>query len=330
MKPGLHDRLDEIWYGRHPLALVLLPLSGLYHLFMRLRHWAYQVGLVPVQQFNVPLIVVGNITVGGTGKTPLVIWLCKYLKALNYSPGIVTRGYGGSAEHWPQQVRPDSDPRMVGDEAVLLARRTGCPLAAGPDRVAAVEALIGVAGCDIIVSDDGLQHLRMGRDIEIAVIDSIRRFGNRHCLPAGPLREPISRLASVDLIVSRGSAGRGEFAMQYTATHLYRPGESQAAMTLESLRGTCVHAVAGIGHPEQFFSMLKGKGLRVIPHAFADHHEYQQSELHFNDRQPVLMTEKDAVKCERLDLPRDCYYVSIEAQLPDSFRHRLDKLMGKK
>ena len=330
MLTDIHRHLDEMWYGRHPLVLALLPLSGPYQIVMRLRNWAYRAGLLPVHRFSAPLIVVGNITVGGTGKTPLVIWLCNYLKGMGYIPGIVSRGYGGHAEHWPQQVRPDSDPRIVGDEAVLLARRTGCPLAVGPDRVAAVEALIDVAGCDIIVSDDGLQHLRMGRDIEIAVLDSIRRFGNRHCLPAGPLREPCSRLASVDLLVSRGSAGRGEFAMQYTAAKLYRPGQSEFALELESLRDTSVHAVAGIGHPEQFFAMLKGKGLRVIPHVFPDHHEFVAGDLQFNDRQPVLMTEKDAVKCERLNLPGDCYYVPIEAQLPDSFRHRLEKLIGKK
>jgi len=330
MLAHLHRRFDEIWYGRHPLMLTLLPLSGCYQIVMRLRNWAYRVGLLPVHRFGVPVIVVGNITVGGTGKTPLVIWLCRYLKAIGYNPGIVSRGYGGHSKHWPQQVRPDSDPRMVGDEAVLMARRTACPLAVGPDRVSATEALIEIAGCDIIVSDDGLQHLRMGRDIEIAVIDSIRRFGNRHCLPAGPLREPLSRLATVDLLVSRGSAGRGEFPMQYTATRLYRPGRSEPVLELESLRDTRVHVVAGIGHPEQFFAMLKGKGLQVIPHVFPDHHEFSSADLRFADRLPVLMTEKDAVKCERLELPADCYYVPIEAQLPDSFRHRLDKLTGKK
>ena len=161
---------------------------------------AYAFGMLRVTRFNVPVVVVGNVTVGGTGKTPLVIWLANRLRQEGYSPGIVARGYRGAARHWPQQVRPDSDPFAVGDEAVVLARRCRCPVSVGPDRVAAVDALLQYHDCDVIISDDGLQHYALGRDVEIVVVDGVRRFGNGYCLPAGPLREPAKRVRSADFV----------------------------------------------------------------------------------------------------------------------------------
>lgn len=297
--PGMRlvPRLDEIWYTRSPLALALLPLAVLYCAVIGLRRLAYKWGLKKTQRLAVPVIVVGNISVGGTGKTPLVSWLAQYLRAQGYKPGLVARGYGGRARHWPQQVRPDSDPTTVGDEPVLLAQITGCPMAVAPDRVAAARALLEHSDCDLIISDDGLQHHALGRDIEIAVIDGVRRFGNRLCLPAGPLREPAGRVDSVDLVVSNGLAGRNEFGMQILA------GDAQNLVSgqrrpLQNFRGEHPYAIAGIGRPERFFEDLRRQGLEIEARPFPDHHAYRPEDLAFADR-ALLMTEKDAVKCRR-------------------------------
>ena len=179
---------QSIWYGEHWLVYPLLPLSGLYRAAVWARRLAYRRGWIERHRMPVPVIVVGNLTVGGTGKTPLVLWLCDFLRRRGVNPGIVTRGYGGSAADWPRMVASDADPFELGDEPVLLARRSGCPVAAGPDRVAAARKLLQEAGCDLIVADDGLQHYRLERDLEILVTDATRGYGNGHCLPAGPLR----------------------------------------------------------------------------------------------------------------------------------------------
>ena len=206
------------------------------------------------------MIVVGNIVVGGTGKTPLTAWLARFLRTQGLAPAIVCRGYGGTATEWPQQVRPDSDPLVVGDESVLLARGGGCPVVAGPDRVAAVEALLSHTDCNVVISDDGLQHFGLARDIEIAVIDGVRRHGNGRCLPAGPLREPLSRLASVDIIVTNDGAKRGEFELRLVPQGLRNLADQDQAISLDSLRGSQVHAVCGIGHPARFFRLIEGAG----------------------------------------------------------------------
>ena len=290
-------KLEQVWYERSPLVWPLLPLSALYCAVVGLRRWAYHLGLKKIQRLPVPVIVVGNLTAGGTGKTPLVGWLAQFLKQQGYRPGLVARGYGGTARHWPQQVRADSDPATVGDEPVLLAQTTGCPMAVAPDRVAAARALLAHSECDLILSDDGLQHYALGRDIEIAVVDGVRRLGNRFCLPAGPLREPASRLEQVDMVVSNGLAGRNEYGMQVQA------GDAMNLLTgerrpLRSFRAEPVHAMAGIGRPERFFDDLRREGLSIDAHAFPDHHAYRVEDLAFADR-ALLMTEKDAVKCRR-------------------------------
>jgi tetraacyldisaccharide 4'-kinase len=196
--------LERIWYGNRLFALPLLPLSALFGSASALRRLFYRLRLKRVHHFDVPVVVVGNLTVGGTGKTPLVIWLSRHLAARGFRPGIVSRGYGGSARHWPQQVRADSDPVVVGDEAVLLAQRTGCPMCVSPHRSQAVETLLRHTDCDIVISDDGLQHLAMGRDLEILVVDGQRGLGNGFLLPAGPLRELPVRLRRADLAISSG------------------------------------------------------------------------------------------------------------------------------
>lgn len=314
--------IERFWQSVNPVSIALLPLAGVFALVAATRRLAYRIGLLRTRRFRVPVIIVGNITVGGTGKTPLVVWLAGYLRDQGWRPGIVARGYGGRAQHWPQQVRGDSDPETVGDEAVLLASRTGCPACVAPDRPAAVAALLAHTGVDIVIADDGLQHYALGRDLEIAVIDGQRRLGNGWLLPAGPLRESRARLRRVDLVVVNGAAGPGEFAMK-----LFQPTlatlHGGARQDLAGWRGRRVHAVAGIGHPERFFAMLERHGLELVRHPLPDHHPFRQADLQFGESLPVLMTEKDAVKCRRLEC-RDCWVVTVDAQPDAAFVHRLN------
>ena len=319
--------LEKRWYSSKT-SILLLPLEGLFRLLVILRRLAFRLGLIPSYSVAVPVIVVGNISVGGTGKTPLVVWLVKLLQKAGYHPGIVSRGYGGKAERWPQQVRPDSDPMMVGDEPVMLAQRCACPIIAAPDRVAAAKALLSHAKCDLIITDDGLQHYRLKRDIEIVVIDAERRFGNGHCLPAGPLREPQSRLEEVDFVVANGLAGRGEFAMSLEQTGLKSLENDSFSKPIEELLGQRVHALAGIGNPQRFFQLLRSRGLEVIEHAFPDHHDYQAQDLDFADELPILMTEKDAVKCRRF-ANHKMWYVPVNAHLPEPLALRLLQMLKK-
>jgi tetraacyldisaccharide 4'-kinase len=266
---------------------------------------------------SVPLIVVGNVTVGGSGKTPLVLWLAELLKRNGYHPGLVSRGYGGKSAEWPQCVTAYSDPAEVGDEAVLLARRSGCPMVVGPDRVADAMQLLQQGQVNVIISDDGMQHYRMQRDIEIAVLDGERRLGNRLCLPAGPLREPASRLRSADYIVTNGQAAdSNEWSMTLQGSEACSlAGDEKRPLASFT---SPVHAVAGIGNPERFFTSLRQYGLEVIPHAFADHYPYLRGELDFDDDYPVLMTEKDAVKYLHFAGERH-WFVPVSAMLPDKF-----------
>ena len=319
-------RLDYYWYTRSPWLLLLTPLSLVFRVIVSLRRLAYKRGIRRSTRVSVPVIVVGNITVGGTGKTPLVAWLAKYLQSKGDKPGIISRGYGGQASSWPQQVRPDSDPAAVGDEAVLLATKTGCPMAVAPDRVAAANALIEHSDCDVILSDDGLQHYALQRDIEIAVIDGVRRFGSGFLLPAGPLREPVGRLQEVDLVVVNG-LGKGQehpmWMLPGDVRNLLNPGKVCA---IDEFRSQTVHAVAGIGNPERFFRSLQDAGLLVEPHRFPDHYRYRPGDIRFGDDRPVFMTEKDAVKCRHFAAEND-WFVPVEVRMSDEFCACLDELL---
>ena len=238
-------RLDYYWYHKHPLVMLLVPLSWLFCMVSMLRRKAYQAHLLKVTRLPVPVIIVGNISVGGTGKTPLVVWLVDFLKQAGYKPAIISRGYGGGAQQWPQRVTPDSDAASVGDEAVLLARRCVCPMAVAPNRVAAAQMVLENNGCDIIVCDDGLQHYALARDIEIAVIDGVRRFGNGYCLPAGPLREPPGRLGSVDFVVVNGEAvGTGEVGEITSAARGRKP--KAACPAVAHVRPCDAHGCASV------------------------------------------------------------------------------------
>lgn len=320
--------LARLWYGSHPLSILLAPLSGLFCLAVAARRYAYRAGLLRSDKLPVPVIVIGNISVGGTGKTPLVIYLVEALREAGHRPGVVSRGYGGRAATWPQVVNADSDPALVGDEPVLIARRAGCPVAVAPRRAAAARRLLAEHGCDVIVCDDGLQHYALTRDLEIAVIDGVRRLGNGRCLPAGPLREPPARLRTVDMIVVNGAGSSDECGMQLTGTTAFPLRDSNGACELGEWRGRTVHGVAGIGNPERFFAHLRGQGLNVVEHPFPDHHRFNAADVRFADDLPVLMTEKDAVKCRAFAQPQ-LWYVPVTAQLDAACEQQLQRLLAR-
>jgi len=318
----LRKKIENSWYSKSGLTTALLPLSWLFCILVQFRRVLYRLRLLRTTKLDVPVIVVGNITVGGTGKTPLVIELANLLKKQGYQPAIISRGYGGKARTWPQQVRWDGDPTMVGDEAILIARRTLCPMAVGPDRVASAQALLKYTDCDVIISDDGLQHYALGRDIEIAVIDGVRRYGNENCLPAGPLREPISRLSKVNFRITNGVARANEYAMTYRTQQLRRADDPAVTLDLSSLKNQTVHAIAGIGNPQRFFDQLKRSDLDIIEHAFPDHYAFIKEDLDFGEIQPIIITEKDAVKCQRFYL-HNVWYQPIKAILDNQFTEQL-------
>jgi len=298
----MRGALTQLWYGNANGAALLAPLAALYGAATSLRRRAYERGLLRRYGVGSPVVVVGNLTVGGTGKTPLVAWLAGALQTRGYRVGIVSRGYGSRARA-AQLVAADATWLDVGDEPLWLAQSTGCLTAVGADRVAAAR-LLSDAGVDVIVSDDGLQHLRLLSDCRIIVVDGERLFGNGRLLPAGPLREPIAQLCKADVVVVNGAApsvirldgGAALIEMQLIAS-VARPLAGGAERALGSFRGTRLHAVAGIGNPARFFRALRAFGIDVIEHAFADHHALVASDLDFGDDLPVLMTEKDAVKC---------------------------------
>ena len=323
------NALEAIWYRERPPPLALRVLARGFGLMVRLRHTGYSRGLFRTHRLARPIIVVGNLTVGGTGKTPLVIWLCERLRGLGIRPAVVLRGYGGDAirRTQPRLVSPEDDPAAVGDEAVLLAARSGAPVIACPDRVRAAEVAIE-QGAQIIVSDDGLQHLALARDVEIAVVDAGRSLGNGYLLPAGPLREPAARLARLDALVLNvdglshelGGAtlvGPQPLLMRLAGDRIRPLSGAGDAVALASWGGRRVHAIAGIGHPERFFSLLRAAGLEVVPHPFPDHHRYRAHDLEFGEPLPLLMTEKDAVKC-RAFVGGDRWFVPVEAQFADA------------
>lgn len=309
--------LERTWYRTTPawpvVAAALLPLSAAFWLISGLRRLGYRYGWLRASSLRVPVIVVGNLTVGGTGKTPLVLWLAQALRARGYQPGILSRGYRGHSDT-PREVDATATAAEVGDEPLLLARASGCPVWIGADRVAAGTRLLDShPGCNVLIADDGLQHYRLARQVEIAVVDNDRGHGNGLPLPAGPLREPLSRLQRVSAVVIHAgvlqqadrtlAAGRPAFAMALAGTRLVNLADSGQVRNLASLRGTRVHAVAGIGNPRRFFDRLAGEGLTVTRHAFPDHHAYRPDDLDFGDDTPVLMTEKDAVKCSAFARP---------------------------
>jgi len=308
------------WYRRGLLAWTLWPLSLIFRAAVALRRLLYWLRLLPSAHPGIPVIVVGNLVVGGSGKTPLVIWIAEHLKRKGWTPAIVSRGYGAAAGA-PRAATIASQAAEVGDEPIVLARRTGCPVWIGGERLAVIKALRAVhEDVDVLVLDDGLQHYRLRRDVEIAVVDA-RGFGNGFMLPAGPLREPRSRLRSVDAVVSHGAPIKG-YAMRLAGAELHCMSDATQRRPASAFAGQRVHAVAGIGDPNRFFLHLARLGVTVVPSAFPDHHRFAPAELDFGDGAPVLMTEKDAVKLRSaapFEVMRHWWVLPVTAELEPAF-----------
>ena len=313
--------LTRCWYGRPTAAcrlagVLLAPVSLLFRGLSAMRRRLYRMGVLKSERLPVPVIVVGNITAGGSGKTPLTLALVAWLREVGFQPGVISRGYGGHARE-PMPVRGDSDPALAGDEPVLIARRAGCPLWIGRRRAEAGRRLLDFhPEVDILVADDGLQHYALARDVELAVVDGARGFGNGRPLPAGPLREPVSRLAWVDAVVVNGDGGPGGipvpvFRMVLKGTHVVNLANPDRQAEPAHFRGSPVEAVAGIGYPERFFATLERLGLTIRRHPFPDHHVFQPADLPSGT---VIMTEKDAVKCAAF--PReDTWFLAVDAEV---------------
>lgn len=325
---SLDTKLQSLWYGKSRVVWLLVPLSWLYAVIVAIRRWLYRIGLLQVVKVSKPVVVIGNITVGGTGKTPLVIWLAQSLASRGYKVGVIARGYRGKASTWPQVVTRDSDPNMVGDEPVLVAQQTSAIVVVGPDRAADAHQAIAL-GADIIISDDGLQHYRLQRDVEIVVLDSSRMIGNGWLLPVGPLRESPSRLQQVDLVlvnqrdnstVAELDSGRPGYRVVVTQL---RALTTERTQPLDALRGQSVHVVTGIGNPQAFLNALINHGLTVIPHVLPDHARFAAADIQFNDTLPVLMTAKDAVKCRKLGVDDRYWVVDAQAVLDDTTTRRV-------
>jgi len=330
----MRDWLQSEWEKRGGGALVFLPLMLIFAAFAALRRALYRAGILPRWRAPIPVVVVGNITVGGSGKTPLALAILEMLQAHGYTPGAIARGYGRvppreSDPHGVVRVYPDiATPELFGDEPVVIARRSRVPVYISPDRPAAARALIAAhPEVDVLVSDDGLQHYALERDLEIAVVDGERRFGNGLLLPSGPLREPVSRLARVDAVVVNGGASDQrwaprQFAMRLGGERFCKLVSNQEVAPAEfalMTRGRQVAAVAGIGYPPRFFEHLAALGVVARPMPFPDHHAFQPAELRLPDTEVIVMTEKDAVKCAAFADAR-MWYLSVDALLPREFQ----------
>jgi tetraacyldisaccharide 4'-kinase len=310
------------WYHRGPLAWLLWPLSWLFRFAVAIRRLLYWLRLLPSRHPGIPVVIVGNVTAGGSGKTPLVIWIAEHLTKKGWTPGIISRGYGAKIPT-PRAATIADDARDVGDEPILISRRSGCPVWVGADRLAVIAALRAAhPDVDVLVLDDGLQHYRLRRDVEIAVVDA-RAFGNGFMLPAGPLREPASRLRSVDAVVSHGAPVKG-FAMQLKGAELHRMTDAADRRAPAAFGTQKVHAVAGIGDPNRFFLHVAKLGIKVMPHPFPDHHRFEASDLDFGDGAPVVMTEKDAVKLRRT-ASENWWVLPVTAELDPAFGDWLTK-----
>lgn len=314
----LQNILIAQWYEPKLWGWLLWPFAKVFQCLVTLRQYAYSHGWLKSTKVSVPVVIVGNLSVGGTGKTPLVIALAKLLLAQGLRPGIVLRGYKSHARG-AIRVHSNMDPALVGDEALVLSKRCSCPVVVAKQRVLGARKLIADHKVDIILCDDGLQHYALARDIEIAVVDGERGFGNGHCLPMGPLRETPERLQDVDLVITNGQD------MHLNCDSIYSLLNNQR-FKISDFAGQTVHAIAGIGTPNRFFSLLQRYGIKVIPHAFADHHEFKMQDLSFADHLPVLMTEKDAVKCSGFASSR-CWVVPVDIILTPNIVQRFGELI---
>ncbi|MCZ9636580.1 tetraacyldisaccharide 4'-kinase [Pseudomonas putida] len=317
---ALADRLLAAWYAGHPALAVLRPLEALYRRVVTRKRNRFLSGQSASYRAPVPVIVVGNITIGGTGKTPMILWLIEHCRRQGLKVGVVSRGYGAKPPQLPWRVLAQQSAEQAGDEPLLIVQRTGVPLMIDPDRSRAVQALLASEPLDLILCDDGMQHYRLARDLELVLIDAARGLGNGRCLPAGPLREPVERLQAADAVLFNGaSADRPDgfaFRLQPSALVNLRSGERRSLDLFPA--GQRLHAVAGIGNPQRFFNTLLGLNWQPIPHPFADHAHFSAERLAFSPPLPLVMTEKDAVKC-RAFAADDWWYLAVEAQPTAAF-----------
>ncbi len=323
-KQCLHEWVNSVWYGQNKLSYLLLPLSVIFSVLSKARQWKQSKSKC---SFSVPVIVVGNITVGGTGKTPMVITLVNELQQRGYRPGVASRGYGGQARQ-PILVNQALNVDHAGDESLMIFNNTQATVVIGQNRLDVINELISTHLCDIIVCDDGMQDYRFEHDIEIIMVDGERTFGNHKLLPTGPLREPISRLQKANFVVATSKpvpAVSGD-CMKLQLVECIQLTNSHNKRSLEQFKSQTVHAVAGIGNPNRFFSSLTSLGLKVIEHPYPDHARYELSDFSFSDQNPILMTEKDAVKCSQLSLD-NAWYVPVQTILPNDFISRLNTLL---
>ncbi len=337
----LLDKLQQGWRRAHFLNYVLLPIAWCYGLLMKLRQGCYQMGICQSTVLSVPVIVVGNISVGGSGKSPLVMLLVNHLKAKGFKPGVICRGYAGKSAFWPRQVNHTTSAKLVGDEPQLIFEQCDVAVVAGPDRVQNGYYLIDKLNCNILISDDGYQHFALKRTVDIVVIDAQYGFGNGWCLPAGPLREPKSALRRADIVVLNG-----ESTDQSTAKWLGNIPCYSVTMKLQDARNLMdnrrrklseflrhpVHAVAGIGNPERFFLQLEQAGIDIIRHVFPDHHDFGKDDLSFADNNDILMTEKDGIKCRALALQTETWakkiwVISAHLCVDETLCQRLQELL---
>lgn len=337
MTKARDEFITKAWYEGALWLYLLWPLSVLYRIITFLRRLAFQNGILKTHQVNVPVLVVGNITVGGTGKSPLVTYLVETLRQRGFNPGIVSRGYGAKlGKNQVREVFKHSLPQEVGDEPLMLKAKLDCPVFVSPSRVLAAKSLHD-AGCDIIISDDGMQHYALHRDLEICVFDAERKWGNGHLLPMGPLREPLNRLSTIPFVVINGTdnvlsfprnlAQPKAFSMNLVPQNLVNlhTGEKR---DLAEFKARKVHAVAAIGNPQRFFQALSTAGLLLETHSFGDHHAYQADDFNFKEELTIVMTEKDAVKCDGFEL-KDAWYLPVRAELSGDLVGQVLEYLGK-
>ncbi len=320
----LRQRLFQAWYAPRLtlLTVCLLPLSWLVNLWVRVRRFLYLKGFFYSKNFSVPVIVIGNISLGGTGKTPVVMAVASLLQSQGLKVGVVSKGFGGRPQAKPLWVTRETLASECGDEPLLIATKTACPVVVCTNRVAAVEALLNQIAVDVVLSDDGLQHYSMQRTCEIALVDVKRGLGNGQLLPAGPLREPASRLSTVDAILYRDGVETTPYAFHCAPVCWRSVKDPQQVLPLEAFSGQTVHAVAGIAFPDRYFDSLKKLGCLVMPHPFQDHFAFTANDFQFNDNKPILMTEKDAAKCQAFATD-DMWALEIAAILPAAFNQFL-------
>ncbi|UZE97953.1 tetraacyldisaccharide 4'-kinase [Alkalimarinus alittae] len=340
----LSEAVTQAWYQNKKWIWLLLPLTVIFWLISHFRRVCFRLGWFKSVKVDAPVIIVGNISVGGTGKSPLTGYLVSELKQRGFCPGVVSRGYGGQSDHYPLIVDQNSSASEVGDEPVMLYQMTQCPVAVDPIRSRAAKRLCDDHSCDVILCDDGLQHYALSRDIELCVIDGKRGLGNGFLLPAGPLRESYSRIRDVDFVIVNGKnerlnlealSDKGAGVATLNGTPAYemtlRPTAlinvfNGSQLAIETLQGLDIHAMAGIGNPERFFAALRSLGANVTAQGFSDHHDFTQNDFSFEDKKPIVMTHKDAVKCRALfteSEPDNFWYLPVSADINKQFIDQL-------